>query len=251
MKAGVTGLQAALTFLTVLPVGKVNDWNGRRMLAWFPVVGLVLGLLLALWDYLLGLVAGPGLRAVLDTMFLAVLTGGLHLDGLADAADGLFGHRGRERALEIMRDSRIGTWGVVALFAMLGIKTGALYDLHSCGLSPWRLFLTLVFVPFFGRAAQCLTIRLVPYCRGKEGMGHSFFGSGSPWLPAALSPLPFLFLLGSFPALVCLLVFGCGLAVLLLWYKKILGCVTGDMIGAACECSETVLLAALSCVFHT
>lgn len=251
MKACCSGLQSALGFLTVLPLGKNVEWNGRRMLAWFPVAGLVLGLLLALWDALLGLFAGPALRAVLDVLFLAALTGGLHLDGLADAADGLLGHRGRERALEIMRDSRIGAWGVLALIAILGIKIAALHDLLAAGTAPWRLGLALAFVPFFGRLAQCLTIRLVPYCRGKEGMAHSFFGSGLPWLPAALVLLPFFFLTGGIPALACLAVFCCGLSLLLWWYKKLLGCITGDMIGAACECNEALLLAALSVFLHS
>ncbi len=250
MKHCFSGLQAALGFLTVLPLGKNIEWNGQRMLAWFPVAGLVLGVLLALWDTLLGLLAGPALRAVLDVLFLVALTGGLHLDGLADAADGLLGHRGRERALEIMRDSRIGAWGVLALLAVLGIKTSALYDLLTSNAAPWRLALGLTFVPVFGRLAQCVTMRLLPYCRGKEGMAHSFFGSGLPWVPAVLCLLPFLFLLGIIPALACFAVFSCGLGALLLWYRKLLGCITGDMIGAASECCEALLFVALSVVLQ-
>ncbi len=251
MKNSFSGLQSALGFLTVLPLGKNIEWNGRRMLAWFPVAGLILGLLLALWDALLGLLAGPALRAVLDVLFLVVLTGGLHLDGLADAADGLFGHRGKERALEIMRDSRIGAWGVLALLAVLGVKTSALYDLLSNGVDPWRLALGLTFIPVFGRLSQCITMRLLPYCRGKEGMAHSFFGSGQPWLPASVCLLPFLFLLGVLPALACIGMFCCGLGALLLWYRKLLGCITGDMIGAVCECCEALLFVVLSVVLHS
>ncbi len=218
------------------------------MLGWFPVAGLLMGLLLAVWDYLLGLAVGPALRAVLDTLFLVVLTGGLHMDGLADSADGLLGHRGRERALEIMKDSRIGAWGVLAIIAVLGIKTAAFCDIHSDNSNTWRTAMGLALVPYFGRLAQCFIIRLIPYCRGKEGMGHSFFGSGQPWLPAALCLLPLVFLLGLFPAIICLLVFACTVALLLQWYKKMLGCVTGDMIGASCEICEALLLVALSLV---
>ena len=94
------------------------------MLAWMPVVGLLIGGLWAAFDYAAGLIFPMSVRGLLDVLFLVILTGGLHLDGLADTADGLLSHRDPARSLEIMKDSRVGTWGAIALFFVLGAEGG-------------------------------------------------------------------------------------------------------------------------------
>ena len=100
---------AAIQFLTILPLGARGTYAPRAMIPWFPAVGLLLGLLLALFDMLVSHLWAPPAAAALDVVLLMVLTGALHLDGLGDTADGLYGHRPAARALEIMKDSRIGT----------------------------------------------------------------------------------------------------------------------------------------------
>ncbi len=215
------------------------------MLPWFPVVGLALGGMWALWDALLGPGVTPVLRGALDALVLVLLTGGLHLDGLADAADGLFSHRGREEALRIMRDSRIGTWGVLALIFVLGLKVTAL----SSPLSSPR-WVGLVLVPAYGRLAMVAGILSLPYGRGEDGLAHSFFSRMRPWtcLPGAAVVLGGSLLLEWAEATVVNTAFVVGLIFLLRMYGKRMGCITGDMLGALGETMETLLLVSLALI---
>jgi adenosylcobinamide-GDP ribazoletransferase len=112
-----------MQFMTALPV-KVNTETGRedfgKGLALAPLVGLVLGaLLVAGLNYLLPLLFPPLVTAVLTVSVYILLTGGLHMDGLGDTADGVFSNRPAERALEIMKDSRVGTNAVIALILVI------------------------------------------------------------------------------------------------------------------------------------
>ncbi|HQJ31558.1 MAG TPA: adenosylcobinamide-GDP ribazoletransferase, partial [Syntrophales bacterium] len=111
-------LLAAFQFLTTIPLpgGKgTGEGDIAGSLPFFPVVGLLIGMAAAAGDFVFSLLFPPGVAAVLTVLLLVLITGGLHLDGLADTADGIFSVRNRERMLEIMRDSRIGTMGVLAV----------------------------------------------------------------------------------------------------------------------------------------
>ncbi|MCK7507856.1 MAG: adenosylcobinamide-GDP ribazoletransferase [Desulfobacterales bacterium] len=122
------------------------------MVPWFPAVGLLLGALLALFDLAAARLLEPvTAAAVLDVVLLAVLTGAFHLDGLGDTADGLFSHRPRERMLEIMKDSRIGAMGVVAVVPVLAVKWAGISGLSA---TPRRLLLILV--PAYARCGILL-----------------------------------------------------------------------------------------------
>jgi adenosylcobinamide-GDP ribazoletransferase len=107
-------LLAAFQFLTILPVKRsfTSEQVGRAS-AYFPVVGAVIGLALAGINYLLGLILPEEVVNVILIALLAVFSGGLHLDGLADTMDGIAGHRTPEKRLEIMRDSRIGGFAAI------------------------------------------------------------------------------------------------------------------------------------------
>jgi adenosylcobinamide-GDP ribazoletransferase len=104
-------LQTALAFLTILPVGMVEGCKPGYAYGWFPFVGLLLGLTLLALSALL-LPASAEVRALLLLLVWVVYTGGLHLDGLADACDGLLATTTPERRLEIMKDPRAGSWAV-------------------------------------------------------------------------------------------------------------------------------------------
>lgn len=239
----MNGLRGALGFLTVFPVPRSLEWQGAAMLPWFPVVGLIIGGLWTGFDALVGWAFSVTIRGGLDVLFLVFLTGGLHLDGLADTADGLLSHRRREEALRIMKDSRIGTWGVLALVSVLGLKTLALCRLLSQG-KP----LPMILIPAYGRVAMLAGIWLLPYGRGDEGIGAGLFqrrGRRS-WIPG-------LVLLGLCSAvmdwpspLVVNGTFVVSVALLVAWYRSRVGCVTGDMLGALGEVTETCLLIALA-----
>ncbi|MBS3921456.1 MAG: adenosylcobinamide-GDP ribazoletransferase, partial [Deltaproteobacteria bacterium] len=111
----------AISFLTILPVGKSLSFGEKelaRSMAFFPLVGLVIGLLLALGYYLLSFLLPKAIVLWLTIGFLVFLTRGLHLDGFADTIDGLASGGSREKILEVMRDSRIGAFGVIGLILL-------------------------------------------------------------------------------------------------------------------------------------
>src|SRR5258706_5627486 len=125
------GLRLALGFLTILPmrVNNIQPGDLGRAAGWFPVVGLLLGLVLSASNWLLLRVFPPALAGGLVVALWAALTGGLHLDGLADCGDGLLASATPERRLEIMRDPRLGAFGGLVLAGFLILKvlaTGAL-----------------------------------------------------------------------------------------------------------------------------
>jgi adenosylcobinamide-GDP ribazoletransferase len=243
-KDSIHALRGTLAFLTVLPAARGRGWQGAAMLPWFPVAGLMMGGAWAAFDRLVaGALFADPLRAGLDVLFLVVLTGGLHLDGLADSADGLLSHRGPERALEIMKDSRTGTWGVAALILVLGLKTLALWQVLAIHGS-----FALVLIPAYGRTAMLAGFEALPYGRRQEGIAYEIFQSRDwrRYLPG----VGFLVLvsLGLGAGGWLAVNFGCIAAtgLMLWWYRRSLGCITGDMLGALGEVTEVVLLIVLA-----
>ncbi len=239
----MNGLRGAIGLLTILPAGRGLGWQGAAMVPWFPLVGLFLGGLWAGFDTVAGLAFSPLLRAGLDVIFLMVLTGGLHLDGLADTADGILSHRDKEEALRIMKDSRIGAWGVLALVSVLALKGLAL-----SGPLPGERWNSLLLVPAYGRLAMVLAISILPYGRGEEGIASDLFQEKKWW---AWAPGAVLVGVGSaflgWPGI--LLINGAFLLAVVLvlsLYRSRMGCVTGDMLGALGEVTETALLVSLA-----
>lgn len=234
----------ALGFLTTLPVPR-HDLPPdalRRAGVWFPVVGLLLGALLAAAAVGLRLVLPAPVAAVLVTVLWVALTGGLHLDGLADCCDGLLPPVARERRLEIMRDPRLGTFGVAGVVLALLLRGTAIATLAPAWpallLAPlWARWLLLV-------AAQRPSAR-------PGGMGASMGLAQSPGrvAGAALMPLAVTAMLGWQQWLLWLAVAGAALAALgVLWLaQRRLGGVTGDVFGAVVEVSEVVFLC-VACV---
>ncbi len=167
------GLFLAFGFLTVLPMPfqAVRPGGLGRAAVWFPVVGLVVGALLAAvaWGSL-WLWHDPGIAAALVLIAGLVLTGGLHLDGFMDTADAFFSHKDRARLLKIMKDSRSGALGVASGILLLLAKFAALRALLS---HPGRLPLVLLAVaPVFGRWA-IVSVAHLPTAR-PGGLGPPF-----------------------------------------------------------------------------
>jgi len=226
----------AIQFLTVLPLGARGTYAPRAMIPWFPVVGLLLGVLLALFDLLVTHLWAPQAAAVLDVILLMALTGALHLDGLGDTADGLYGHRPAGRALDIMKDSRIGAMALVTVAAVLALKWSGL-----AGVVQHR-FLVLVLIPAYARGAMLFGIHALPYGRSSEGTGFDLFAKplGRRDFSGLMAVVAFSLLLG-WPALILnlaylLLVWGA-----LVYYRRKIGCITGDMLGAMAEVTESAL----------
>jgi len=236
----IRSLRSAVAFLTVVPIAAEDGVPGERLgRAYFPAVGALLGLLAGAAVVLVAAVTTPLVGAVAGVAVLAILTGGLHLDGLADAADGLLSPHAGARRLEIMRDSRIGSFGAVALLLVLAGDVAAL-----AGLSPGRAVIALVVAGAMSRWAMLGLVAMLPYVRS-DGLG----------VAAAGQHRRFDLLLGSLTvALVALLDWRHSLVALLVvvvtatlvaWLaRRRIGGATGDVYGAATElCQLAVLMA--------
>jgi adenosylcobinamide-GDP ribazoletransferase len=231
----------ALGYLTVLPLPGEPAPMDVRALPWLPAAGLVVGLLWAGFDLLVGRLFPLPVRAGLDLAILVAITGGLHLDGLADTADGLFAHRGRHRALEIMRDARMGVWGGIALVFVLLLDWAALMALLEAG-SVWAL----VLVPGWARLAMLFAMKELPYCR-ESGAATGLFGHRArSRLWALLLAAASVLLLGLWHGLATAGAFALVTTAILIAYRRALGCLTGDMLGALGEVVQTALLIVLT-----
>ncbi len=244
MKTFLTELRSAVLFITILPAGKNTAYSPVGMIKYFPAVGLILGGLLMLFDSVVSRLWHPGVGAVLDVVFLVVLTGAFHLDGLGDSADGLFSHRSRERALEIMKDSRTGMMGLVVIFCVLAIKTAGIYSVKTSG-SAVQILALLLIVPSYSRGSMIFGIRFLSYGREKTGTGLDLFEEsiGIKDFSLLLIPMAISLFLG-YKGLVLNIVFFVVLFIILSFYKKKLNCITGDMLGAMNETMEAVLFLA-------
>ena len=162
----------ALQFLTRLKIVNQTEWSvedfGKSVVA-FPYVGLIIGLILALLYGILSpfIPLVPLMLIIVVAEFL--ITGGLHADGLMDTSDGLFSGRERERKLEIMKDSRIGSFGVVAFVFVTLLKWQLLTAIPTAEFIP----MALIMMPLMSRWSLVLSIQSYPYAR-KEGMGAAF-----------------------------------------------------------------------------
>jgi len=235
-------LISAIQFITILPLGKPGTFDSKGMVPFFPVVGIVLGALVAALDYAVLRLWTEPVAAVLDVIFLVVLTGAFHLDGLGDTADGLLGHRTKEKALDVMKDSRIGVMGLIAIVTGLSIKWGGIMSLAAHHRS-----LLLVIIPAYARGGMIFGIKFLKYGRSSDGIGHSLFSNtlklSAFW--GLLIPILLSFFLG-WRGIWLNLIFVIITASILLYYKNRIGCITGDMLGAMTEITEPVLFLLVS-----
>lgn len=238
------GFRLALQFLTVLPFrvgGEVGSADLRGALLWFPLVGLgiggVLGLLLRQSGACL-----PDRVAVLGVVAAGLLlTGALHLDGLADVADALCARKDREGRLAVMKDPRVGAAGAAAVVMALAFRWEIL-----AALEPRLRLLGVLASPVVGRAAMVLALGCLRPAR-PGGLASTW---GPPPVPALLSAVlalallpPFLF--GVWPGLRAAGAAALALFALLSVAGRAFGGLTGDVCGAAGELAELAFLAAL------
>jgi adenosylcobinamide-GDP ribazoletransferase len=241
------GFLVACRYLTLVPLpSTATAGDLGRAAGWFPVVGLLLGVGLA------GAVLGaaplvpPLVSGVLVVALWAWATGGLHLDGLADAADGLGGGFSREERLAIMRDTATGAYGVIAVVLVLALKAAALAELPAA--LAWR---ALVLAPVLGRAGPLLLARLSASARG-EGAGHAFAltvgsrGLGAAGIVAVAVAVGVLGPWGLLPVGLAATA-AVGFAVYL---RARLGGLTGDCLGALVEATEALALVAVAALGH-
>jgi adenosylcobinamide-GDP ribazoletransferase len=238
----LAGVRLAFSWLTVLPVPvrHVDRRLAGIAITAAPLVGLVLGGAAAGLLLLLNLVDVGGLLAgFLVVAFLAIVTRGMHLDGLADIADGLGSYRDAERALAIMRDGPVGPFGVVALVLVLGTQAAAV--------DHWP---ALILAVTAGRVAFVLCCHGVPAAR-QEGLGALVAGTqplAAPvfWLIGLLLASPLADIAHPYRGPVAV-VLATGLVLLLVHHvQRRLGGITGDVLGAAGEIATVAVLVVLN-----
>lgn len=237
-------LRACLAFITILPMGKNPGYSPVGMIRFFPVAGLIIGTLLVMVDALASLVWPAGAAALVDLVFLVAVTGAFHLDGLGDTADGLFSHRGRERALEIMKDSRTGMMGLTAVVLGLAVKLAGIWSVKITCSGPAAAGILLV-VPSLSRASMIFGVRFLDYGRPGPGTGKDLFDRpvGTRQFIFCLLPL-FICLALGYKGLVLAAGFFLGTALILAFYRRQMGGITGDMLGAMTETMEAWLFLA-------
>ena len=241
MNSFLIGLQ----FLTRIHLVKQTVWTAEdfgRSTRFFPLVGLVLGICYAFAAWLL--LYALGIRSLTVALLLILpllLTGGLHADGFMDTADGVFSGRERARKLEIMKDSRVGAFGVVSFVMLMFVQFALLSDMA------WPLLVPALFVmPIIGRLAMVLAVACFPYAR-EDGMGKTFadMADRSTVVIAALTTAVLVLPWGVLAT--AALVLGTLFALLFCrMMTNILGGVTGDVYGATTVLTETLVLAVFS-----
>jgi len=239
---------AALGFLTSIPIGK-RAMGGKSLACsamYFPLVGLVIGFILAGVDYGLGRVLPNLLTSAITVTALILLTGALHFEGFVDSCDGLFGGHTRERRLEIMRAKNVGAYAVAGGALLLILKFAAIASLTA----GWDRFWIIVLFPAVSRWGMALALSVFPYAR-EQGLGTAFRGvktahvviAGAIALIAAVI----------FAGLSGIILFAIATLIAILtglWITKLLGGLTGDIYGAINELSEVIILIAAIGIIH-
>lgn len=244
----------AMVFLTRIPapyLQRADDEIAQKSLVFYPFVGAIIGallvvLLLLCWWY--NPLASSDLVAALILTMWVLLTGGLHLDGLADSADAWIGGLGnREKTLEIMKDPRVGPIGALSIALVLLVQYAALLALFASGLPGWQVCAILLLVPAMARASVLGLLATTNYVR-PQGLATALVSGATQSR---------IFSIASLIALLAVIVFQQkAVLILLLWLainvfarrvmiQRIGGC-TGDTMGASIAVQESVLLAAIA-----
>jgi adenosylcobinamide-GDP ribazoletransferase len=247
----MTSFLLAWQFLTLFPGGKKDaettpEVLGRSM-AYYPLVGLLIGSILWAAYWVISHAFPRTLCDGLAILLLVIITGALHLDGLADTLDGMAAGKSAEERLRIMRDHRVGTFGAVGLILVLGIKFLALNSLPEEIIGK-----TLIAALALSRWSMVQLTYRAPYARPEGGLGKVFKENvkrREMALATAFSLIIAVFLLRFWGAVLWLAVGVSALGIQLLFQKKI-GGITGDILGAANETHEVLVLVMVAGIFH-
>ena len=243
---------AALQFLTSIPLPwrrEVSPEELGRSTAYFPVVGLIIGLILAGLNWLLSFILPPAVVKALLLVALVVITGALHLDGFADTCDGIAGHKPVEDRWRVMRDSHTGAFGVVGIVLLLLVKYVTLNSIPETFMTA-----TLIFMPVVSRWAMVYAIFAYPYAR-PSGLGTAF-KQKTRWPGFTVATIitfvvaVALFPLFSVAGLLLLIGVWVITAVFSLYFKRKFAGLTGDTYGAINEVAEVMALILVSLLAH-
>lgn len=258
------GLYLLFSFMTRVPMPdvKFSSQDLGKSMKYFPVVGLVIGVILYLVARGVALVTGssfPFLLSVFVLLLEVLMTGGLHLDGLADTFDGMFSYRSKQKILEIMKDSRLGTNGALALVFYFLLKWSVFAELfYKLGKNDFAIF--LVTMPIVARLGSVIHCAYFPYARG-TGMGKTFVDNTTKkdlGISILITTVMLAVLWSSckeFSMVLALTIATLILASFQFFFGKVvehrIGGITGDTLGAVVELSEVVFGLILYVVVHT
>ncbi len=234
-------LRLAASFLTIFPVGPATAASPADVAAsfgWFPLVGFVLGAALCAVDRFLAPVFDAAMRSLLIVLILTLVTGALHLDGVADTADALVAGSDRDRVLQILRDSRIGSFGALALIFVIVLKVFAI-----AGSAGEQRYAAIYMAPGLGRWAMVALASGLDYLR-TEGAGAAILAHDRRrnLKVATITTVIALVPIAMFHALRACVIAAFLTLALRSFYRRWIGGVTGDLIGAAGEIVETAVL---------
>lgn len=231
---------AAIQFLTVCPFVagiRCSERDLGRSTPFFPLIGLLIGAVIAWLDCGASVIFPPLPASVMLVVALIAVSGGLHMDGLADTADGFFSSRPRERILEIMKDSHTGAMGVIAIVCLISLKIAALVSVPSA-----LRFSTLFLMPLAGRCALVIHLAVLPYARAEGGLGTVFVQNRKKfdgvWTLGVLTVAGWG--IGGARGLIAVGLSMLATLVFSFWCQKKIGGFTGDTLGAACEIAELI-----------
>jgi adenosylcobinamide-GDP ribazoletransferase len=220
-----------------------------RATAWFPLVGMIIGVILAFVNWLLAYILPTAVVNALLIVALVIVTGALHLDGFADTCDGIAGHKPVEERWKVMRDSRTGAFGVVGVVLLLLVKYISLNNIPAEWMLP-----TLLFMPAVSRWAMVYAIFAFPYAR-PEGLGTAY-KAATRWPQFTIATvitfaLAAVVLFRWFSVIGVLMMAGiCIITTLFAFYlKHKFAGLTGDTYGAINEVAETMALVFIIIIF--
>jgi len=236
------GFLVALQFLTRIPVkieGNIEEGDLVNSLYFYPLIGFIIGILLVLVNSLLASFLPLGARSVVLLTIMVFISGGLHLDGFMDTMDGVCSGKDREKSLDIMRDSRVGAFGVLGLVLILLLKLTFLQNLSGQALNS-----ALLVMPLASRWAVVANMPMAPYAREGFGLGKVMVDNAG-WkevlVTLAFTLVISAYFLGFQAVYLFLLLF------IFTWFWSVflkgkIGGLTGDTLGALLEITEVLVL---------
>lgn len=238
----ISGLRTALSTLSIIPTGKDYDADFGNSLVWFPAVGLIIGCILGgvwkLW-IVMGIGYNEGLAGLMVLAQL-ILTGCLHLDGVADFGDAIGSRKDQSAKLMIMKDSHIGAFGASSIVMDLLLK----YILFRRVIE-LNLFIPFINVMVISRAMMVELISTLNYARGEKGTGWPFVSSSTKRTRYITLLISFTIIFIGDRDGFSMVLFLSGLLFTLalrIFYKRMFGGITGDLMGASNEMNELLLL---------
>jgi adenosylcobinamide-GDP ribazoletransferase len=238
----VDGLRRALGFLTIYPLRASDTWTPETLgssMVYYPLVGLFIGIALWILYVLLGTLFPTPVASVLLLAGLVVMTGGLHLDGLADTIDGLSGGYSRQETLHIFKDSHVGTMAVVSVVLVLLMKFASLRVLPDEAMLP-----ALVLMATLSRSSMVQLACFSPYARANGGLGEPFVRgiTQEHFLTSMLLTGGVALLFGGIRGVMIWALVSLATRGYQTYFRKRLGGITGDILGATNEINEALVL---------